>query len=224
MLDRAATITDVHAYLAGRLAGRQVSTWSSADPFGIFDIRRMDWSDPILDAVGVPRAKLAEVVKPGTQVGAVTAEAAAETGLPAGIPLIAAGGDGQCAGLGVDVFEPGAVYLNLGTATVSGVYSPEPKTGVHWRTLVGPTGEGYFLEAIQKAGAFFVNWAVDTFCGGRSDPGVFAVLEREAALIPVGSDGLTMTPHNHGVMNPHWDPGARGAIVGLSVRHGRAPL
>lgn len=224
VLDRSAAIIDVHAYLTGLLTGRRTSTWSSADPFGLLDIHAMDWSDRILDSVGVPRAKLAELVRPGTPVGAVTAEAAAATGLAAGTPVFAGGGDGQCAGLGINAFEPGTVYLNLGTATVSGVFSPTAATSVHWRTLTGPTGEGYFLEAIQKAGAFFVNWVVDTFAGGREDPGVFEKLEAQAAGIPTGAEGLTMTPHILGVMNPHWDPGARAALVGLSSFHGRAHL
>lgn len=219
VLDRAAKIVDVHAYLTGLLANRQVATWSSADPFGILDIETLDWSDPILDAVGVPREKLAELVRPGTCVGTVAPEAALATGLPESARVFAGGGDGQSAGLGTNALEPGTIYVNLGTATVSGVYSAEPRFGPHWRTLTGPTGEGYFLEAIQKAGAFFVNWAIDSFCGGREDPAVFERLEAEAATLPVGSEGLTMTPHILGVMNPDWDPGARGAIVGLSAHH-----
>jgi xylulokinase len=224
VLDGAARIVDVHAYLTGRLAGRQVATWSSADPFGLLDIGALDWSDRILDAVGIPRAKLAELVRPGSRVGAVTSEAAAETGIAPGTAVFAGGGDGQSAGLGTNAFEPGTIYVNLGTATVSGVYSAKPLTGIHWRTLTGPTGEGYFLEAIQKAGAFFVNWAIDTFCGGRDDPAVFERLEAAAAKLPVGSEGLTMTPHILGVMNPDWDPNARGAIVGLAAHHGAAHI
>ncbi|GGE17480.1 xylulokinase [Aureimonas endophytica] len=224
VLDGAARIVDVHAFLTGRLTGRSAATWSSADPFGIFDIHRMDWSDPILEAVGLPRGKLPELVRPGTKVGTITPEAAEATGLPAGIPVFAGGGDGQCAGLGTNAFEPGTVFVNLGTATITGVYSPEPLVGRHWRTMTGPTGEGYFLEAIQKAGAFFVNWVVDTFAGGREDPAVFDRLEREAAALPIGAEGLTMTPHILGVMNPNWDPSARAALVGLSSSHTRAHL
>ena len=224
VLDRSAKIIDVHAYLSGILAGRQVATWSSADPFGLLDIHALDWSDRILEAVGVPRSKLADLVRPGTRIGAVTSSAAQETGLPAGTAVFAGGGDGQFAGLGTNALEPGTIYVNLGTATVSGAYSTEPRTSIHWRTLTGPTGEGYFLESIQKAGAFFVNWVIDTFAGGRNDPSVFGRLEERMSTLPVGSEGLTMTPHVLGVMNPHWDPNARGAIVGLSVNHGPAHL
>lgn len=222
VLDAAAQVLDVHAFLTGRLTGTPLATFTSADPFGIFDIRRMDWSDAILESLGLTRAQLPRVVRPGTLAGRVHAAAAEATGLRPGTPVFAAGGDGQCAGLGTNAVEEGVVYLNLGTAIVSGVFSPQPAVGRYWRTMTSPTGEGYFLESIQKAGAFFINWVVDTFAGGRDDPAVFERLETEAAKLPVGADGLTMTPHILGVMNPHWDSRARGAMAGLSASHGRA--
>lgn len=224
VLDGAARIVDVHGFLTGRLVGRTAATWTSADPFGIFDIHTMDWSEPILQSLGIPRAKLAEIVRPGTRVGGVTEEAARATSLKAGTPVFAGGGDGQCAGLGSNAFREGLVYLNLGTATITGVHSATARTSSNWRTMTGPTGEGYFLESVQKAGAFFVNWVVDTFAGGRGDPAVFDQLEAAAARIPIGCEGLMMTPHLLGVMNPHWDPNARAAIVGLAAYHGRAHL
>ncbi|KQT85264.1 FGGY-family carbohydrate kinase [Aurantimonas sp. Leaf443] len=223
-LDAAARILDVHAYLTGRLTGTPTASFSSADPFGLFDIAAMDWSDPILSSVGIERRQLARLVRPGALVGPVNGEGVLATGLLPGTPVFAAGGDGQCAGLGTNAMEEGTVYLNLGTATVSGVFSATPAIGRHWRTMTSPTGDGYFLESIQKAGAFFVNWVVDTFGGGRDDPGVFERLEAEAAALPIGAEGLTMTPHIIGVMNPHWDPRARAAMVGLSASHGRAHI
>ena len=222
ILDACARVTDVHAFLTGRLTGEAASTWSSADPFGIFDINTMDWSHPILDSVGVRRDQLPALVRPGSLIGQVKADSG--TGLAAGTPVFGAGGDGQCAGLGTNAFQDGTVYLNLGTATVTGVYSATPAIDLNWRTMTGPTGDGYFLEALQKAGAFFVNWVVDSFAGGRADAHAFDRLEAEASALPIGSDGVTMTPHIVGVMNPDWDPSARAAIVGLSSHHGRAHI
>src|SRR5690606_1045850 len=158
---------------------------TSADPFGIFDISLKQWSRPILDALGIDLAKLPAVVRPGSKVGTVHAAAAAATGLVAGIPVIAAGGDGQCAGLGAHAAREGVVYLSLGTATIAGMWSPNPVVGPYWRTMTSPTGDGYFLEAVQRAGAYFVNWFVDMFAGGRADPSVFERLERQASAAPI---------------------------------------
>ena len=90
---------------------------------GLLDMRRLDWSDEILDAAGVDRAQMPRLVRPGDVSSARSrAAAAAATGLRAGTPVIAGGGDGQCAGTGADVFATGRAYINLGTAVVSGSY------------------------------------------------------------------------------------------------------
>ncbi len=219
-LDRAARILDVHGYLSARLTGAPTASWTSADPFGVFDIAAKDWSRPILDHLGLSPDRFAALARPGAPIGAVTGAAAAETGLAPGTPLFAAGGDGQCAGLGVDAVRPGVVYLNLGTAIITGAWSAEPRIGRFWRTMTSPTGEGYFLEGCQRAGAFFVNWFVDVFAGGRDDPGVFRRLEAAAAALPVGAEGATACPYLTGCMDPHWDPEARAAFVGLAPHHG----
>ncbi len=219
---RTAHVLDVQGYLVRRLTGRTVTSWTSADPFGIFDITAKAWSAPILAELNLPAEKLASLQAPGSLAGLVTPEAAAATGLPPGLPVILAGGDGQCAGLGVNAMGAGAVYLNLGTALITGMWAPEPRISNYWRTMVSPTGEGYFLEGVQRAGAFLLNWLIDTFAGGRADPGVFARLDAEAARIPLGSEGVTVSPYLSGCMDPHWDPDARMAILGLAPHHGPA--
>ncbi|MEO1492060.1 MAG: FGGY-family carbohydrate kinase [Pseudomonadota bacterium] len=219
-LDGADKITDAHAFLAGRLTGRITSSWTSADPFGVMDIAAKAWWPEVLAHLELTADQFAELARPGQAIGALTPEAAAATGLAEGTPLFAAGGDGQCAGLGVNAARPGVVYLNLGTALITGAWAAEPMTGTAWRTMTSPTGEGYFLEGCQRAGAFLVNWVIDTFAGGRDDPAVFARLEEEAARLPIGSDGVAICPHLTGCMDPHWDPSARGTIDGLGPQHG----
>ncbi|MGP1254840.1 MAG: xylulokinase [Kiloniellales bacterium] len=216
----AARILDVHGFLTGRLTGHPTASWTSADPFGLFDIQAKTWSAPILAQLGLASDRFAELARPGTQIGCVGAEAAGATGLARGTPVFAAGGDGQCAGLGVNAVRPGLVYLNLGTAIITGGWSPTPRIGRAWRTMTSPTGEGYFLEGCQRAGAFFINWFVDGFAGGRDDPGVFARLEAAAAALPVGSEGVVVCPYLSGVMDPHWNPQARAGFLGLSASHG----
>lgn len=224
VLDQTVRIVDVHGYLTGRLTGRQVASWTSADPSGVFDIVAKDWSGEILDYLGLTAAHFAMLERPGAAIGAVTASAAAETGLAEGTPVIAAGGDGQCAGLGVNAARPGAIYLNLGTAIITGAWSADPAVSQNWRTMTSPTGEGYFLEGCQRAGAFFLNWFVDTFAGGTDTPDVFDRLEQAAAALPIGSGGVTVSPYLTGCMDPHWDPGARGTFAGLSASHGLGHL
>ena len=223
-LDAAARILDVHGFLTGRLTGRAVASWTSADPFGIFDIGSRTWSTPILTHLGLDSTRLADLERPGALVGLLLDEVAQETGLVPGTPVFAAGGDGQCAGLGVNAVREGIVFLNLGTAIVTGTWSSTPHISRSWRTMTSPDGEGYFLEGVQRAGAFLVNWFIDTFAGGRDDPGVFTRLETQAASLPIGSDGVLVCPYLSGCMDPHWDPDARAAFLELAPHHGLAHL
>ncbi|MEL6236647.1 MAG: FGGY-family carbohydrate kinase, partial [Pseudomonadota bacterium] len=224
-LSLAGRILDVHGYLTARLTGNAVASWTSADPFGLFDIRQKTWSDPVLRHLGLKAAQFGALAAPGTQIGRLTEAAAAETGLRAGTPVIAAGGDGQCAGLGVDAAKRGTVYLNLGTAQITGMWSPEPRIARTWRSMTSPTGEGYFLEGCLRAGTYFIDWIAERFCG--ADPShrdTHARLETDAASLPLGTDGLTVCPYLSGVMDPHWNPAARAAFVGLSSHHGPVHL
>ncbi|ESZ68112.1 xylulokinase [Mesorhizobium sp. L103C119B0] len=224
LLDKAHLILDVNGFLLRHLTGTSHATWTSADPFGIFDIREKSWSRPLLDHLKIRKNQLPDVLAPGRQAGTIHASAAAETGLREGTPIFAAGGDGHCASLGVNAVRPGIVYLNLGTAVVSGVWAAQPELSRFWRTLISPTGEGYLLESCQRSGAFFLNWFIDNFAGGRSDQRVFAKLDEAAASIPVGSDGVSVCSYLVGCMDPHWDEDARATFTGMAPEHTTAHL
>lgn len=139
---RVTMFADVHAYLAWRLTDVFRTSWASADPLGLFDMKRRDWSPEVLGALELSPEKLPQLMRPGTVIGTVSGSAASATGLIRGTPVVAGGGDGQAAGLGVNALAGGRAYLNLGTAVVSGVYSAEYRIGNAWRTMGSCTGEG----------------------------------------------------------------------------------
>lgn len=217
---------DVHGYITFRLTGEWRTSWSSADPLGLFDMQAKEWSGPILDAVGIEASRLPVAQRPGTVLARVTRAAAAETGLPEGTPVVAGGGDGQLAGLGCAALEADTAYLNIGTALVSGVHDDSYRISQAWRTMGGPTGEGYYYEACNRAGTFTVNWFLSNICAGETAPrsALLAKLEEDSRAIPIGSQGLLMLPYWQGIMTPYWDNAARGAFIGLSGGHSRAHL
>jgi xylulokinase len=219
--DRTGMFCDVQAYLVGRLTGKVGTSWASADPSGLFDVQARTWSAPILRELRLDAGRLPKVFAPGAPLGEVLDAAAAYTGLRAGTPVIAGAGDGQCAGLATNCVSPGRAYLNLGTAIVSGVWSPSYEWQRDWRTLLSASGEGYILETVQRSGAFLINWFTSTFGSADVSSGLFADLERGAAAVPIGADGLLVLPYFSGCMNPHWDPDARGCFIGLHAAHGR---
>ncbi len=220
---KTACFVDVQAYLVKRLTGGAYRTgWISADPMGIFDVEKKCWSHELLQALDLKESRLPQTVPPGTSLGGISADAAVATGLLEGTAIFAAGGDGQCAGLGANCTRSDRAYINLGTAVVSGIWSPDYKHNLIWRTAIAAQGEGYIYENCLRSGAFLINWFVNQFMvDKRDDPDLFPYLEAEAQKLPIGSHGLLVQPYWSGVMDPYWDASARGLILGLGGSHTR---
>ena len=221
---RAKMFADVHTYLTWRLTGMLRTSWASADPLGLFDMVQKHWSPELMEVLGLSPTQLPEAFAPGEVIGAVNTFASIATGLPEGTAVVAGGGDGQAAGLGVNALGSGRAYLNLGTAVVSGTYSREYRVGQAWRTMGSCTGEGYYYETSLRSGAFLTDWFAHQICGGRNDDQIYTRLEAEAAGIAIGSEGLLALPYWGAVMTPYWDQNARGCLIGLNASHGRGHL
>lgn len=219
-----AQFLDVHGYLSRQLTGRAIASTTSIDAFGVFDIEALELSQPILEALGLTPSHFAPIRKPGAHIGDVTAQAAAQTGLPKGTPLFVGGGDGQCAGLGVNAMAPGAVYLNLGTAIITGAAASEKLISPGWRTITSQTGEGFFMESCLRAGTFLIDWLVRDIGGHETSAASFRALEEQASALPVGAGGVTVSPYLSGCMDPHWDISARASFHGLGAEHSFAHL
>jgi len=219
--EKTAFFVDVQAYLVQKMCGGGYRTgWFSADPLGIVDMESQKWSTPLLEALGLEESKLPELYPPGHLLGNILPEVAQQTGLPNSLPIYAGGGDGQCAGLGTACTTKERAYINLGTAVVSGVWSPHYRYNTSWRTELAAQGEGYIFENCLRSGAFLLNWFVDQFVAhGKADADVFNKLEKAASKLPIGSDGLMVQPYFSGVMDPYWDTSARGVMIGLSGSH-----
>lgn len=218
---KTACFVDVQSYLVQKLCGGEYQTgWFSADPLGIVDLESQRWSTALLEALELDESRLPKLHPPGSLLGKLLSENAKRTGLPESLPVYAAGGDGQCAGLGTACISKERAYINLGTAIVSGVWSPEYRYNTSWRTELAAQGEGYIFENCLRSGAFLLNWFVDQFVAkGKADADVFNQLEQAASQLPIGSDGLMVQPYFSGVMDPHWDSSARGVMIGLSGSH-----
>lgn len=221
LLDASRYFAEVHGYLAQRLTGQFATSTASADPLGVFDLAAGDYAHELLAAIGLRADQFASALPPGSVIGALHAQAAAETGLPEGLMVAAGGGDGQAAGVAVGLDAPGRAYLNLGTAIVSGLHSAEYRTGTAFRTMISAGGPGYVLETSLRSGSLLCDWLARDLFG---DPAALTTLEAEAAALPPGADGVFVLPYFLGVMTPHWDSAARGAILGLAPHHGRAHL
>lgn len=214
-------ICDVHTFIVWKLTGEFKTSWASADPLGLFDLKNKKWSSLILRALKLGEDQLPQTYCSGSILGKVSQIASRLTGLSTNTLIIGGGGDGQCAGTGANALSIAHAYLNLGTAVVSGVYGKQYRTGEAFRTMCSCTENGYYYECSLRAGTFAIDWFIKNIL--KIDPikqtGIYKQLQNEAVQINAGSEGLFFLPYICGVMNPYWDMNARGAFIGLSSSH-----
>jgi len=188
----------------------------------LFDLKKRTWSTEMLKALQIPESWLPQTFEGPEITGTVTAEAAELTGLKAGTPVVGGGGDQAAQAVGVGAVTPGIVALTLGTSGVvfATTASPliEPQGRLHSFCHSVP-GTWHFMGVMLSA-AGSLRWYRDTLAPGMSYDDLLA----PAAQVPVGSEGLLFLPYLTGERTPHPDPLARGAFVGLTVRHGKAHL
>ncbi len=213
-LDRCDRWVDVGAALARRLTGRWATCPAGADTSGLIGLESRDWLDDHAALGGLTRARLPELVGPGETIGPLTKAAARTTGLPAGVPVVAAGGDGHVFNVGVGASAAWRTSLTLGTSVVLGVASPRPLINPLFRTLLAASGRGYLLESVLQAGTYLLRWFVQQFGGDE------AAWDRRAARVPPGCAGLVTLPNWWGLRFPEARPDVRGATVGWSNAHG----
>jgi xylulokinase len=225
-LERTRRVVDVHAFLVHRLTGMWRTTTACADPLGLIDMERGDWSDDLLARVGLSRDRVPTLFAPGEVIGELSAAAAQQLGLPAGLPVVGGAGDGQSAGLGANATQPGQAYLNLGTAVVAGTMSERYAWHRAFRTLIGAVPGTYAMETLLQGGTYTVNWFLERIAMldapslglGLRD---VDVLETAAARLGPGAEGLLLVPYLASAQTPYWDPAARGIMFGLAGHHGR---
>jgi xylulokinase len=188
----------------------------------LFDLRARDWSPAVVEALGINSAWLPPTFEGTAVTGHLTAEAAAATGLPAGVPVVGGGGDQAANAVGTGAVTDGVVALSLGTSGVvfasSDVPLIEPEGRLHAFCHAVP-GK-WHLMGVMLSAAGSLRWYRDTLAPGIS----FTELVAEATAVPAGSEGLLFLPYLTGERTPHPDPYARGAFVGLTVRHTRAHM
>ncbi len=214
-----ACVHDVHSLLSSKLTGRAVSSFASADPTGLVDMRQKRWADSLLALVGVEPHQLPELVEVGYLVGPLTRAAAHELGLPEHVLVYAGAGDAQLAGLGAGVVDRSRAFLDLGTAVTCSVLTDGYQIDQAFRTLHAAIPGKYSLETSLRGGMQTLYWLIDGLLGAKTRAATMLELESKAALLPVASDGLVAIPYWSGVMNPYWNDQIGGSFVGLHNGH-----
>jgi len=188
----------------------------------LFDLKQRTWSPEVLQALGIPSEWLPPTYEGPEITGTVTPEAAALTGLKAGTPVVAGGGDQAAQAVGVGCVRPGIIALTLGTSGVVFATTPapliEPEGRLHAFCHSVP-GMWHFMGVMLSA-AGSLQWYRDAVYPETN----FNDLTAKAEVIMPGSEGLFFMPYLTGERTPYPDPYARAGWIGLTIRHGEEHL
>ncbi|MFC1976322.1 xylulokinase [Chloroflexota bacterium] len=229
-----ATHKFVHAKdaIVARLTGVFVTDPSDASGMNLYHLEQGQWSERIIDAAQLDPAQLPELRQSIDVVGEVLPQVAEELGIAAGTPVVIGGGDGACAAAGAGVVSEGTAYNYVGSsswialASKKPIYDPDTKTFTFGHVVPDmfmPTG------TMQAAGASY-QWTRDQLCPVELQAaealGInpYELMNLQAEDSPVGANGLIFLPYLLGERSPRWNPRARGAFIGLTIRHTRADM
>ena len=222
---RAAKMLNAKDYMIYRLTGEIVTDYSDASGTNLLDITQKKWSDELLECFGIERNLLPELYPSSKIVGIITEEAARETGLTAGTPVVAGGGDGSCACVGAGVAAEGKTYCVLGSSSWISAAAAKPFFDEARRTFnwVHLDPELYTPCGTMQAAGLSYKWIRDVMCGEERKEAKFMgidtyeLLGHLAALSPPGAGGLLYLPYLLGERSPRWNSDARGCFVGLGM-------
>jgi len=209
-------------YVRYRLTDEFATDKAGASGTLLFDLAQRDWSPEVLAALDIPPEWLPETHEGPRVTGVITEEAAQATGLRSGTPVVAGGGDQAANGVGVGAVAPGIVAVSIGTSGVVFASADEPIIEAEGRlqAFCHAVPDAWHLMGVMLSAAGSYRWFRDALAPGRA----FSALDELAAVVPPGANGLVFLPYLTGERTPHPDPMARGAFVGLTVRHGLGHL
>ncbi len=216
-------------FIVACFTGQFVCDYTQAYGYHFFDIRNERWDEDAAATIGVPLAKMPRLCPSSEIVGAVTAKAAGETGLRAGIPVLAGCLDAVAGALGSGVTRSGQTNEQGGQAGGLGISLDrvvvEPR--LIFSHYVLPQ---QYLLAAGTVGGGSLGWfrdqlgQVETAVSPLIQQNPFELFSQQASQSPPGANGLIFLPYMAGERTPLWSSVARGVFFGLSYNTSRADM
>lgn len=210
-------------YVGYVLTGEPVTEPSDASGVGCLNLANRQWDVDILNALNIRPDVFPQVI-PSTAIGGrLKPDLAAQVGLPAGLPVIAGGGDNAAAAIGLGIASSNLNRGSLSIGTSGVIFAPcdrpipDPEGRVH---LFCHADGGYHFLGVTLAAGGSLRWYRDTLASNIP----FSDLMDMAASSPPGARNILFLPHLAGERSPHLDPETRGAWVNLSLAHTQADL
>jgi xylulokinase len=219
-------------YIRYRLTGTYATEVSDASGTLLLDVAHRRWSTPLLEKLDLDASILPPCYESPEVSATVSALGSEATGLARGTPVVGGGGDQPAGAVGNGIVRPGAVSATMGTSGVVFAHTNEPgfdPLGRLQRGCHAVPGAWHVMGVVLSAGGSF-QWfrnqmgqaEVEAAQARGMDP--YFLLTDQAALAGPGAEGLFFLPYLTGERTPHFDPYAKGAWIGLTVRHSRPHL
>ncbi len=205
---------------------------SDASGMQLLNVPKRDWSDEIIDGLGLDRSMLGRVYESCEVTGGLTSEIADAVGLCEGTPVVGGAGDNAAAAVGTGVVEDGKAFTTIGTSGVVFAHTSKisiDKLGRVHTCCAAVPGAWHVMGVTQGAG-LSLKWFRDNFCNAEKETSAqmgvdpYYLMDKEAASVPIGSNRLLYLPYLMGERTPHLDPDARGVFFGLSAMHQKKDL
>jgi xylulokinase len=228
----------IDGFVTLKLTGKAIANYGAAPFYGVaYDLAGEKFDTQMLEEIGISPEVLPPLGRCEEIVGEVTSEAAAESGLVAGIPVAVGQVDFNASCIAAGVTQVGDIMSNLGTVGNFGVihqsqefnFSPVGLSMINLAFTVDSHNTFVTIPSTTTGGQS-VRYLRDNFSQAEVDAervlGIssYDLLNLQAEKVPVGSDGLIILPFLMGERTPIWDVHARGVIFGLSLNHGKGHL
>ena len=227
---KTAKILQSNSFIVYKMTGSITQDASQGYGLHCFDMQKGEWNEDMCQMLGIPSNLLPKIHPCHEVVGKVTKEAAIQSGLCEGTPVVAGGLDAACGTLGAGVIHSGETQEQGGQAGGMSIcideYAADPRLIISqhvvpgsWLLQGGTTGGGGVMRWIEKELADYERSMVETT--GKSS---FDQLNAIAEEVAPGSDGLVFLPYMSGERSPIWDPYAKGVYYGLDFRKTKGHL
>ncbi len=217
--ENAHKIIGVQDYVVYQLTKKFVTDHTQAARTLLMNIETFEWDKELLELFEIDQDKLCDLVHPGSVVGKLDKDLCEKTGLNKNIQVIIAGGDQQCAAIGLNVLKPGVVEANTGTGSFILGYSEKPKFDDKIRVLCTASAipGKWVLEAGILTSGNIYSWFKNNFY----DVDDYNIINNEVKQSGVGSRGVILIPHFKGSAAPYWNPLSRGMFFNTSLESKR---
>jgi xylulokinase len=214
-------------YVRYRLTGETATDMADASGTLLLDVAKRAWSAEILKETRIDATFLPKLFESQQICGQISKLGSSETGLKAGIPVVAGAGDQAAGAVGIGITKPGIASATIGTSGVvfAATDRPtlDPKGRLH--TFCHAIPNRWHVMGVTQAAGLSLKWFREQFgTAGKKTGSAYEQLSEEAADVKPGSGGVLWAPYLMGERTPHLDPDARAAFVGLSASHTRAHM